>query len=352
MKLSKLIDRIEFFYPKNLAEDWDNIGLLVGDERKEIKRILTTLEITEDVIDEAIEREAELIVSHHPIIFKPLKNLNFKNPHNRLIKKLIINDIAVYCMHTNIDIATNGMNDWIANILKLESLSVLKPSIKYNFKQINVETTEEEMFKVVDIFKKIGVGQKNNFNENINITPKIKYAKKTNGEKSEKNIMVLESFISEEFIKELKKEFYQEKIHAYQILNIENGNKNYGMGRVGYIKMTSLEQLALRLKNIYELDHVKIVGNREKEIRKVAIVAGGGSGYLDDAKIRGCDVLITGDVNFHTAQDALLKNIAIIDPGHNIEIIFNDIMADFLNISDEVDAFASEIDTNPFEVIV
>jgi len=105
MKLSQLMNKIELFYPKNLAEDWDNVGLLIGDERTEVTRILTTLEITEDVIEEAIERKAELIISHHPIIFKPIKDLNFKNPHNRLIRQLITNDIAVYCMHTNVDVA-------------------------------------------------------------------------------------------------------------------------------------------------------------------------------------------------------------------------------------------------------
>ena len=351
MKLSQLMNKIELFYPKDLAEDWDNVGLLIGDERTEVTRILTTLEITEDVIEEAIERKAELIISHHPIIFKPIKDLNFKNPHNRLIRQLITNDIAVYCMHTNVDVASNGMNDWLANILELENTSILDPTKVYNFKKIAVEIKEDQMNKVIDLFKKVGVGQRNRYIENVNISPKIKYAKKFNEEEIEENILVIEGLISEEYIKEIKNELYLNKIHTYEITNIENATNVYGLGRVGYVKTQSLEQIANSLIKLYALDHVKIVGNREKEITKVAIVCGSGSGQIDIAKQKGCDLIITGDVGFHDAHNALMKNIAIIDPGHNIEIIFNDIMADFINLFEDITAFPSEIDTNPFEVI-
>ncbi|MGL5020513.1 MAG: Nif3-like dinuclear metal center hexameric protein [Mycoplasmatales bacterium] len=352
MKLIKLINTLETFYPIDLAEDWDNVGLLLGDERKEVTRVLTTLEINEDVIDEAIERGAELIISHHPLIFKPLKNLNYKNIQAGLIQNLIKNDIAVYCMHTNVDVATNGMNDWLAQILELENLNVLVPTVERKFKKILVEITEEEMYKVIDIFKKTGVGQRFNFMENINITPKVKYATKHDNSEVEINILVLESFVLEDQIKELKNEFYVNKIFNYEIMEIENMSVHFGLGRVGHLKPTSLEQLAIKLKDLYSLDHVKIVGNRETIIRKVAIVGGAGSDTLEMAKIKGCDVLITGDVGFHTAQEALARNIAIIDPGHNIEIIFNDTMADFINMFPSIIAFPSEIDTNPFEVIL
>jgi dinuclear metal center YbgI/SA1388 family protein len=352
MKLNKLINILESFYPVDLAQEWDNVGLLLGDERMDVTRVLTTLEINEDVIDEAIERGAEVIVSHHPLIFKPIKNLNFKNTQAKLIKQLIQHDIAVYCMHTNVDIASNGMNDWLAQILELEKISVLETTLRRNYKKVLVETNEESMYEVINIFKRMGVGQRHNYIENVNITPKVKYATRHDKSEVESDILVLESFILEDQLKDLKNEFYLNKIYSYDIINIENMGVDFGVGRVGHLRPTSLEQLAHKLKTLYSLDHVKIVGNRETIIRKVAIVGGSGSSCLEMAKLKGCDVLITGDVDFHTAQEALAKNIAIIDPGHNVEIVFNDTMADFINMFPSITAFASEIDTNPFEVIL
>lgn len=349
MKLNKLIEIFEFFYPSNLAEDWDNVGLLVGDARKNIRRVMTTLEITNDVIDEAIERGADAIIAHHPIIFKPMKNLNYKDPQVRMITKLIKNDIAVYAMHTNVDISSNGMNDWLAQVLDMKNLSILRPLKTKKYKKVTIDVEPNDIEKVLETLKLSGCGQKGNTIEQHSITRKQKTVLGLDEEEETREILEVSTFILEEnlnsFNRLMHKDFY------YEIMDIDNINQTFGLGRIGTIKPMSLEQFAEKIKDLFSLDHVRLVGDREQIICKVGIVGGSGSDLLLDAKLKNCDVIITGDVGFHDAQAALSMNMNVIDPGHNIEIIFNDVIADFINLFEDITAFASEVDTNPFEVI-
>ncbi len=349
MKLNKLIEMLEFFYPTNLAEDWDNVGLLLGDARKNINRVMTTLEITDDVVDEAIERGADVIVSHHPLIFKPIKALNYKEPQVRLISKLIKHDIAVYSMHTNVDISSNGMNDWLAQVLEMKNLSILRPLKTKKYKKVLIDVEAKDIEKVLEILKLSGCGQKGNVIEQHAITRKQKTICGLDEIEVENEMLELSTFILEENLGSFHRLMHND--FHYEIYEIDNINQTFGLGRIGTIKPVSLEQFADRIKKLFSLDHVRLVGDREQIICKVAIVGGSGSDLLLDAKLKNCDVIITGDVGFHDAQAALAMNMNMIDPGHNVEIIFNDVIADFINLFDDVIAFASEVDTNPFEVI-
>ncbi len=351
MKISNLIETLEFFYPKDLAESWDNVGLLVGDKDQEITNVLTTLEITLDVVYEAIERDANIIVAHHPIIFKPLKNLNFNDPINKILKVLIKHDIAVYCMHTNVDIAANGMNDWLCEILDIKYPAILSPTKIKNYHKITIETSQEKLSDCIDLLKTTSIGQKGKKIQNYNITPKVKYFKDLDKKEAKKDLLVIDSFVKDEDLIEIRSKFYENKVFNYQISPIENLKDVYGLGRIGKIKPISLDEFAYKIKDLFKLEAVSIVGSREKIIKKVAIVGGSGSSLISDAVNKGADLLITGDIGFHDAQLALSQDISLIDPGHSIEIIFNDYMADFINALFDINAMSSEIDTNPFEVI-
>lgn len=351
MILKQLTASLDFFYPRNLAEEWDNVGLLLGDERKEITHVLTALEITMDVVNEAIERNCELIVCHHPIIFKPLKNLNYNNPINKILMELIKHDIAVYCMHTNVDIAANGMNDWLCEILQVRNSKILQPTIAKNYLKVEIEVSPSKVDQLINNLKNAGVGCIGTKLIDYNLYDVEKTVEKVTGEMEKTDIKVIQSFIKDEDVPTLKTILYKNRIKIYRLTKIDNMANTYGIGRVGEIKPMSLEQLANKIKILYNIDHVSIVGSRETVINKVAIVGGSGANYVEIAKRKRCDVLITGDVGFHQAQEALSKGICLIDAGHAIEIIFNDYMADFINLFDNVVALSSEIDTNPFEVI-
>ena len=129
MKLNDLIKKVEKKYPLNLAYDWDNVGLLVGDFDSEVKKILVALEANEKVIDEAIEKNVDLIVTHHPFIFRKMNKINTKDLKGRLIHKLIKNDISLYSMHTNFDIAFDGLNDYFMEVMGFEDSKKQRPYI-------------------------------------------------------------------------------------------------------------------------------------------------------------------------------------------------------------------------------
>ncbi len=120
MKLDKIIKLFEAKYPKNVACEWDNVGLLIGDSESEIKKVLCCLDISSKVIDYAVENNFDMIMSHHPMIFKPIKNILLDNPMGYRIIKAIKNDIAIYAAHTNLDSSINGLNDYVLSLMDLD----------------------------------------------------------------------------------------------------------------------------------------------------------------------------------------------------------------------------------------
>ncbi len=357
MKLSKIIKNFELFYPKSLASDWDNVGLQIGSKDKEVKSILTALEVTEDVIDEAIEKNIDLIICHHPVIFKPIKTLNYDDSHTNKIITLIQNDIAVYAAHTNVDIANNGMNDWLSQVLGLRMTRPLKFEKFEEYLHISLELDNSQIDPIIDLLSTIGSGERGDVLQKVTITPTTSFKKFAEDKKAHDNMCIVSAFILETHIpvlKRLLKEYNLKnkgKTLFYTATKTENMKKSYGIGRVGMVKPMTLETLANDIKEKFDIDGVKIVGSRETVINRVAIVGGSGSDYLDDAIATKSDVLITGDSGYHTAQYAIENNICLIDAGHHLEIIFNDIMRDFLALICDERVLASEIDSNPYEVI-
>ncbi len=357
MKLSKLIKNFEMFYPKHLAMEWDNVGLQIGDVNKEIKTVLTALEVTEDVIDEAIEKNVDLIVCHHPLIFKPITNLVVNNSHNNKIVTLIENQIAVYAAHTNVDIASNGMNDWLGQVIGIERMRILAAEKFEEYLHIAIEIDKSQIDDVVDLLSELGTNERNDVLKKVTVTPTTSFKEYEKERHVVDNMCIINAFVLQTHIGYLKRamKHYNLKNKRNAIFftanRTENMKKQYGIGRIGTIKPTTLESLATNLKQKFDLDGVKIVGSRETIINKVAIVGGSGSSYLDKAKQMRADVLITGDTGYHDAQYALENNICIIDAGHHLEIIFNDVMRDFIALISEETVLASEIDSNPYEVI-
>lgn len=359
MKLNQLIKKIEEYYPVDLAEEWDNVGLQIGDKFKEVKNILTVLEITPEVLEEALETEADLIVAHHPLILKnPLYNLDYNVGNNRIIKELIKNDIALYVMHTNVDIANNGMNDWLAEILGITNTSILSITKRKALSKVELEVAPEQMELIIDELITLGISKTKSNRQNLTMGPKVKrYQKNNSKDVTEIDVVIISFNANDEQLKEIKYRLdelkYKSSINTrLSIVELKYGSIPYGIGRVGFIKPIALENLASKIKSIFDTEDIRIVGSREKIVQKVGIIGGSGSSYIQEAKRKNCDVLITGDIGFHAAQEAAALGMGLIDAGHYIEIIFNDAIAAFLNVIDEeIIAIASEIDTNPFERI-
>lgn len=267
MKLNDLIIEIEKKYPKFLAESWDNVGLMLGDYDQEIHKVLVSLEANEAVIDEAIALGANLIITHHPFFFSKMNQITSDTVKGRLTLKAVKHEIAIYSMHTNYDIAFDGMNDALIRKLGFEAEEYyLKP------------TCEEWYLKGHD-------------------------------------------------------------------------GKAPGLLRCFTLKEAmNLHTLSTFLKTSLNMEHIRYVGDGNKTIKKVAVITGAAAEYYKDAKSVGADVLITGDLKYHIAQDALDFHMCVIDCGHfETEDIFRESMKEFLSSISSLEILSSNTNLNPFQ---
>ena len=314
MKLNDIIFELEKIYPLNYQESWDNCGLQIGNKNQKIKKIMTTLEITNEVIDEAIKENIDLIITHHPLIFKPLKNIL----DNKLIK-LIQNNICVYAMHTNVDIAINGMNDWLCEEIGLKNIYQLNNKIKEELIKFNVDVKKDQHFKIKELLKKyiININALHDYQEELfNLNAKtIKVI-------SKENLLIRLEFIT------LKKDkddilniFHQNHLNDYYVQEITDPYLSLGIGRIGTIKKQKATDFFNYLNKIYP--NTKMITKENKDISTVAIVGGSGISFLDDAIKQNIDCFLTGDIKYHDAQYILENDIVVFDIGHYAEKIFN-----------------------------
>lgn len=249
---------IESTYPKHAALEWDNVGLIVGRMDKEVKKIYVALDATDEVIDDAIMREADMLITHHPLLFSPLKKITDEHFIGSRVVKLLQHDISYYAMHTNYDVL--GMAELSAVILGLNDAEVL-------------EVTDYEHME--------------------------------------------------------------------------------GIGRVGELsEEMTLQECCKLVKDKFQLENVKVFGDVNKIVKRVAISPGSGKGMAEVALEKQADVLVTGDISHHEGIDAVAQGITIIDAGHyGLEHIFVDDMSGFLfkNFPD-IEIRRSE-NVHPFQVI-
>ncbi|MFA7560898.1 MAG: Nif3-like dinuclear metal center hexameric protein [Candidatus Izemoplasmatales bacterium] len=254
MNLVEIIRYFENKFPRELAYEWDNVGIQVGTLNLPAKKVLITLDITKEVVKEAIENKVNLIISHHPLLFNPLDKIIFDTPRGWIIKNLIKHNITVYSAHTNYDLAEGGMNDEFARIFNLNNISLLDE---------------------ID-----------------------------------------------------------------------------GIGRYGDIEPISTLDFIEVVKHKLEIDTVKIIGRYDRLIKRVGISGGSGSKHMYQAKMRGCDIYLTGDVTYHAAIDAEQSGITVLDIGHHAEKIFVKAIKNFLEPEfKDVEFICSKIDTNPYKNI-
>ena len=317
MKLINVIKELEKIYPLSYQESWDNCGLQLGNVEQNIKKIMTTLEITKDVVNEAIDKKIDLIITHHPLIFKPLKNIT-----DEKILQLIQHNICVYAMHTNVDVAINGMNDWLCEEIGLTNIYQLNNQVKEELVKFNVDVKKEQHYKIKELLKKyiININALHDYQEELfNLNAKtIKVI-------SKENLLIRLEFIT------LKKDqndviniFKQNNLNDYYIQDLIEPYLSLGIGRIGTIKKQKANDLFNYLKKIYP--NVRMITNNNKEVSTIAIVGGSGIEFLNDAISQNIDCFITGDIKYHDAQYILEQNIVVYDIGHFAEKIFNEKM--------------------------
>ncbi len=364
----EIIQLFEQFSPKNIAMEGDKIGLQIGRLNKKVERVLVTLDVLENVIDEAIEKDVQLIIAHHPPIYRPLQKVLTDSLPGIMIEKLLKHDIAVYAAHTNLDIAKGGVNDLLAAALEIENPEVLVPIHEMALKKIVVFVPIEHAEAVRQSLGNAGAGYIGNYSHcsfSANGTGRFMPGENTNPYIGQQGIMEsvdevrIETIVPESQIKKaiaamLKAHPYEEP--AFDIYPVENKGEVLGLGRIGTVPETTLGEFAERVKTALQVDRVRVVGDLHSIVKKVAVLGGDGNKYYSQAKFKGADVYITGDIYYHTAHDAMMLGINLIDPGHNVEkVMKKGVSAAMAKLCQDagldVEFIPSEANTDPFQFI-
>lgn len=364
---SRVIQLMEEWAPKKLAYDWDPTGFQLGNRTSKTKNILITLDVVERVVDEAIEKGVNLIISHHPLIFSPLKSIDITTPKGRTIEKLLKHNITVYTSHTNLDIAEGGVNDLLAKQLDLKVIDDLVHEGNKNLFKVAVYLPKSHAKAIREAFHKGGAGHIGNYShctfqgEGKGSFKPLQGSDPYSGRVDKLSLVdeyKMESIVPEQNLQSVIKEI--EKAHpydevAYDVYRLENKGKSYGLGRIGLLqKEMNLDDFAQFVKERYNLEGLKVTGDLKSKVNRVAILGGSGEKYIFAAKSKGVDAFVTGDMTFHFAQDAMEMGLNIIDAGHYIEKVMIDAtkqyLEDCLKVPD-LNIYSSTVNTNPFKYI-
>lgn len=360
MKIKDLINCIEKFAPPSLQEDYDNSGLLIGNANDETNAVLATLDVTEEVIDEAIQLKANLIIAHHPIIFSGIKRINGTSYVERIIIKAIKHSIAIYACHTNIDNVFNGVNKKIADKLGLSNLKILQPKSKQLMKLVTF-VPDEATSKVQQSLFEAGAGNIGNYSECsffVNGEGSFKPNELSNPFLGEKNKLekvnenrlevIFESHMQNEILKALKNAHPYEEV-AYYLNSLENNYQSIGSGMVGeFENPLKWEDFMRKVKSTFLVPTIKHTYKICDEVKRIAFCGGSGSFLLKNAIREKADVFLSADFTYHKFFDADNK-IVICDIGHfeteqfTPELFYDVIKENFPKFA----VHLSKINTNP-----
>ena len=365
MKIERIVNYLESIAPLSIQEDYDNSGLIIGDANNIIDSALITLDCTEDIVEEAIQKKCNLIIAHHPIIFKGLKKINGSNYVERTIIKAIKNDIAIYAIHTNLDNVFNGVNYKIASCLELQNISILE-SKRNQLYNLVFYCPKKDAFKVRKQLFDVGAGNIGSYDHcSFNFTgqgtfkplhgsnPHVGSIGELQNKEEECISLVFPKYLEHEIIKVLKKNHPYEEV-AYQLYALENSYQHIGSGVIGNLpkEITSIEFLK-QLKSKMKTDCIRYTEPKtKKNIYKVAICGGSGSFLLKNSISAGADIFISSDFKYHEFFDAEDK-IVIADIGHyeseqyTKELIFDMLKEKFPKFALQL----SKINTNPIKYI-
>lgn len=327
--IADIVAELEQFAPLRFAADWDNVGLLVGDASSSVERILTCLTVTPAVAAEAIETQCQLIVTHHPVLFRPAKSLTASTTEGKMLLDLIGAGVAIYSPHTAFDNCNGGINDQLAARIGLTSVRPLRATDRDKKCKIVVFVPSAEVEPVADAMFAAGAGRIGQYRE---CSFRIPGTGTFFGEESARPSVGQAG--RREFVEELRIEVVcpepkvaavvaaMRSVHsyeqpAYDVYPLRPIDPTGGEGRVGELAHAlSLREFAERVRQTLTLQQVPIVGEMDKAVRTVAIACGSAGEYLADAVRAPADVFLTGEMRFHGCVDAESLGIGVVLAGH------------------------------------
>lgn len=326
--------------PPGIKMDYDNVGLLIGDPSTPVKRILVCLDVTEKIVDEAIQKKCELIVSHHPLIFNKISAINPTHEQGRIIYKMIQNNLSLLTAHTNLDAALDGVSFVLANNLGLDDLQFLDKAYSIS-RKISLTTDYEDTEAVLKLLNYYSAEEAHFYEVDG----------RTEGQKN------FEAIIDQHNVLQLKAALEKEgllKKGSFQVIEMSTPTNNFGMGVLGFYPDEGIakEEFLHLVCRALDVPSIRYSGTSER-IKKVAVCGGAGVSLKNAAIKAGADAFVTADIKYHDYFTEK-KNFLLVDAGHYesefpvVEAIRKELSEAFENI--EVDA--TENVTNPMKVYV
>jgi len=371
MRISSLVSRIGKKVPFRLAEKWDNVGLTIGEGSAELSSVVVCLDLTDEVIDHAKKVSANLIISHHPLIFGSINSINPNTLTGSLIYRLIRENINLLVLHTNFDKSDYNSSYKLASQLGIAAIHPLHITDHEYLHKIAVFVPNADREAVKKAMSAAGAGVLGNYSEcaymmegfgefrgNENSNPAIgSPAKLERVEETRLEMIFPESIMSQ--VVEAMKNSHPYEEPAYDLYQLKNVSRHYGYGIYGDLsKPLSPEEFIARIKHVFgEAEPMLKIGTPPAKIKKVALVNGSGFEFHKDAAEKKCDVFLTGDISYHRACELKHKGLFTIDCTHfATEKNFVNCVSDLLNeINHEakwtINYYPAECLKNPMERI-
>jgi len=328
-RISDITRLMEKLFPVSLAEAWDNPGLQIGSLSAPATRVLVALDLDREVLDYARAQKADMIITHHPLIFKGLRTINLDTAMGAVVKELIEAGITVYSAHTNLDAGEKGLSQFLAEKLGLLEIKPLDSGRQENLFKLVVYVPAEQEAQVRQALLDNGAGHIGKYSD---------CSFRTRGIGTFRPLAGASPFIGQAGMLEETEEFRLETIipsgvvpqalqsmldaHpyeevAYDLYALSNPGRVYSLGREGRLESAmSLADFCNQVKQHLGVAYLRVAGDLNKIAQKVAVVGGSGASFIDRAYARGCQVLVTGDLKYHEARQALDLGLAVIDAGH------------------------------------
>jgi len=360
MKISEIVGFLDAWAPPSLAEDYDNVGLLVGNPELEISSILVCLDVTEEVINEAVLRACNLIVAHHPFIFKGLKKLTGSNWVERTVLSAVENKIAVYAIHTNLDNLIGGVNSEIARRLNLKNIKILRPK-KSNLEKWVTYIPEAYAQSLKSALFAAGAGNIGNYSDcsfqmdGVGTYKPLKGSEPFNGvvdERSEEKEIRIEVIARKQNAKSVFKALIENHPYeevAYEQIELKNTDQSVGAGLIGDLEVEMpIGDFFGLLGQAFNQNMIRHSETLNEMVKRVALCGGSGSFLIEDAKSAGAQAFVTSDIKYHDFFEAD-KRIVLCDIGHyeseqfTSELIAAHLKRNFGNFA----VLLTEVSTNP-----
>ncbi|MDY6791018.1 MAG: Nif3-like dinuclear metal center hexameric protein [Thermodesulfobacteriota bacterium] len=327
--VADIIQAMETIAPGGLAEKWDNVGLQVGRKSWPVKKVWVSLDPALEVVANACQNDADLLITHHPLIFKPLRSVDFATPTGAIIRMAAERKMAIFSAHTNLDIVAEGLNDALAELVGLKRTNVLCQAVKEEKIKLVIYVPEEYEKKILDVIFQTKAGKigeysactfrnrgEGTFRPGSMATPFIG----SPGEISAANEIRIETVVQKDDLSDViesVRSHHPYETMAYDVYPLLALKGRNGIGRVGeFDEDIELKTLALRIKEKLRLKYVKISGDHQLPVKSAAICTGSGSDMMKYFLSSGAQVYISGDLKYHDARDAQAANLGIIDIGH------------------------------------